>query len=63
MKIAKFLGWIVFGPIVWAILVLFFAIIIAIALVEVAINKLPRKVSPIKDCGLTPPDKSVILRN
>ena len=63
MKIAKFLGWLIFGPIVWVILSIIATIIIGIALFQLAINKLPQKVSPIKDHGLTPPDKSVILWN
>ena len=57
---AKILGWLIFGPIVWLVFSIFAAIIIAIALFQIATNKLPTKD---KNYGLTPPDKEVILQN
>lgn len=60
LKIAKILGWLIFGPLVWLIFSILAAIIIAIALFQMATNKLPQKE---KNFGLTPPDKSVIDLN
>jgi uncharacterized membrane protein len=59
-KLAKIFGWIIFGPIVWLIFSILAAIIIAIALFQMATNKLPTKD---KNYGLTPPDKAVIDLN
>lgn len=60
LKISKILGWIIFGPIIWLFFSIFAAIIIAVALFEMATNRLPKKE---KNYGLTPPDKSVIDLN
>jgi hypothetical protein len=60
MKILKILGWLIFGPIAWLALSLCASAILAVALFQVATNKLPKKE---KNFGLTPPDKSVILQN
>ena len=59
-KLAKIFGWIIFGPIVWLVFSILAAIIIAIALFQMATNKLPQKD---KNYGLTPPDKETIILN
>jgi len=59
-KLAKILGWLIFGPIVWLFLSICGAILIAVALFQIAIDKSPKKE---KNFGLTPPDKSVIDLN
>jgi len=60
LKIAKILGWLIFGPLVWLIFTILAAIIIAIALFQMATNKLPTKD---KNYSLTPPDKETIILN
>lgn len=62
-KLLKIIGWIILGPVVWVFLSVFMAVIVAIALFQIAVDGRPKKVLPQKNFGLTPPDKSIIILN
>ena len=57
-KFLKILGWIVVAPIIWVLALVIGAVSLALALIQAPF--LPPK---IKNYGLTPPDKSIIVQN